>query len=421
MSAQPYFTVIIAAFNAARWIVSTVRSALAQTYRDFEIVVVGDGCTDATGAILESSFGDAIRWKNLDRNHGSQWFPNNEGIRLARGSHIAYLGHDDVWSPRHLDALAELIRAQDPDFAVSGAVCHGPPGSMHYEITGMFDDAAAAHVEFFPPSSFAHKKLVVERIGAWRDPREVRPPVDCEFLLRAASERCTFASTRTLTVHKFAAGHRYLSYRFPSGAEQERMLDRLGSPEGESAVLREIESEIANGADHAPIRYPDFSRYPAGYFFHRIRRTKGLEAPPPVRIDRPLRLPVESFAAGLDWYDLETGPEQKPFRWSGPNPNPRHLVNVRVRGRFALRLHVLGFARRSFADALAIEIDGRQTSFVRDRNPDGTHVLTIGPVSGPVENGLVLGFRLPRCARLSQVDARRAGLALSSVEVIPVT
>ena len=98
---------------------------------------------------MKSNFGDAVRWANLDRNYGCQSWPNNAGISRSSGTHIAYLGHDDVWSPHHLARLAEIIQRADPDFAVSGAVFHPPPGSKYYAITGMFDDPSAAKREFF--------------------------------------------------------------------------------------------------------------------------------------------------------------------------------------------------------------------------------------------------------------------------------
>ena len=417
----PSFSVVIAAFNAAAWIVPTVRSALNQTYREYEVIVIGDGCTDRTGAILLSEFGDAVLWKNLDRNSGGQSFPNNEGIRLARGTHVAYLGHDDIWSPRHLESLASLVRARNPDFAVSGAVYHTPPGSRYYHITGIFDDPATAQRDFFPPSSIAHRREVVDRIGAWRDPNEISAPADCEFLLRAARSQCSFASTGTITVHKFAAGHRYLSYRFPSGAEQERMLERLSAPGGEARVLQEIQDDIAAGADCPPIRHANFDRFGAGVVYHRNRRVKGLERPNLLDVDKPLQLAAERFPAALDWYELEEDPAHGPFRWSGPNPNPRYLLNVRLASAFALRIRILAFADDDLVETMKLDVDEREVPFARARDDTGMYVLNIGPLSGPVENGLVLRFRLPRCARLrDDPRRRRAGLALSSIEVLPV-
>ena len=419
---MPYFSVVIAAFNSASWIVPTVRSALGQTCRDCEIIVIGDGCTDQTGDILASNFGSAIQWKNLDRNSGGQSYPNNEDIRVSRGTHIAYLGHDDIWSPHHLEQLAGVIRSQNPDFAVSGAVYHGPPGSRYYQITGIFDDPGAAEKEFFPPSSFAHRRDVVDRIGFWRDPNELRAPADCEFLLRAAGQGCTFASSKTITVHKFAAGHRYLSYRFPSGLEQERMVERLRAPGGEARLLEEIQKDIADGADNPPIRYPNFDRFPAGDLYRRNRGTKGLEKTPLIHVDEPRRLTVERFPAGLDWYQLEEHPRGGPFRWSGPNPNPRYLLNVRLMSRFLLRIHLLAFADEDLAELLKLDVNDGEVAFVRERKRDGTYILTVAPMGGPVDDGLVLRFRLPHCVRLrDDPQRRRAGLALSGIEVVPVS
>jgi glycosyltransferase involved in cell wall biosynthesis len=419
---SPFFSVVIAAFNSARWIIPTVRSALGQIYRDFEVIVIGDGCTDRTAEILASNFGDAVRWENLERNYGGQSFPNNEGIRLSRGTHIAYLGHDDIWSPHHLERLAEVICAQDPDFAVSGAVFHGPPGSRYYQLSGTFDDPAAAAKEFFPPSSLAHRRNVVERIGGWRDPDQLHAPADCEFLLRAVEHECTFASTGKITVHKFAAGHRYLSYRFPSNVEQLRMLERLSEDREEARVLEEIQRDIADGADNPPIRYADFDRFGAGDLNRKNRRAKGLEKPPPALIDRPRWVSVERFAAGLDWYDLEEHPVLGAFRWSGPNPNARYLLNVRTTGAFRLRIQVLAFADETLIDSLKLDIDEREVTFVRERNAAGAHILSVELISGPVDDGLVLRFRLPHCVRLrNDPRRRRAGLALSGFEVIPLS
>jgi hypothetical protein len=405
----PFFSVVIAAFNAAAWIVPTIRSALNQTYRQYEVIVIGDGCTDRTGAILLSEFGDAVRWKNLDRNCGGQSFPNNEGIRLARGTHVAYLGHDDIWSPRHLESLASVVRASNPDFAVSGAVYHAPPGSRYYHITGIFDDPATARRDFFPPSSIAHRREIVDRIGAWRDPNELSAPADCEFLLRAARSQCSFASTGTITVHKFAAGHRYLSYRFPSGAEQERMLERLSAPGGEARVLEQIREDIAAGADCPPIRHANFDRFGVGVVYRRNRRAKGLERPSPLEVDKPLILAVQRFPAALDWYELEEDPADQPFRWSGPNPNPRYLLNVRLAGAFALRIRILAFADDDLAETMRLDIDEREVPFARACDDTGVHVLSSEPLPGAGRPRAALSpAALRASARRSSAQARRA-------------
>ena len=67
---------------------------------------------------------------------------------------------------------------------------------------------------------------------------KIKPPVDCDLLLRAAHAGLQFASTKKITVHKFAAGHRYLSYLRQTSHEQERMLRRMQKPNFEKYTER---------------------------------------------------------------------------------------------------------------------------------------------------------------------------------------
>jgi hypothetical protein len=130
---------------------------------------------------------------------------------------------------------------------------------------------------------------------------------------------------------------------------------------------------------------------------------------------------VERFAAGLDWYAPEEHPLYGLFRWSGPNPNPLYLLNVRLTGGFQLRIHVIAFADDALAEMLKVDVNDRDVAFVRERNTAGTYTLTVGPVAGAVDDGIVLRFRLPHCVRLpNDPHHRRAGLALSGIEVVPL-
>ncbi|MGZ4986374.1 MAG: glycosyltransferase family 2 protein, partial [Chthoniobacterales bacterium] len=156
----PRFSVIIATYGRSRFIIPTIESALYQRHSPFEVIVVGDGCDDDTEEVIRRKFGRRVRWLNLPEHTGAQSFPNNAGIKAARGSHIAYLGHDDIWSRQHLEMLAKIFRQNEADFAVSGCVYYGPPGAMFYLLTGLFGDADAdaGAREFFPPSSVAHTR-----------------------------------------------------------------------------------------------------------------------------------------------------------------------------------------------------------------------------------------------------------------------
>jgi hypothetical protein len=195
----------------------------------------------------------------------------------------------------------------------------------------------------------------------------------------------------------------------------------LNQDGGEQRLLEEIEKDIAEGADNVPLRYFDFDRFGAGEIFRNIRITKGLEKTTLIPIERRRWLPVDAFPAGLDWYEVEERFLLRRFRWSGPNPNPRYLLNVRVAGSIQLRIRVLAFADVDLAESLKLDVDGNDVAFAYDRNVGGEHILAIDPIPGPIGNGLVLRFRLPHCVRLrSDPRQRRAGLALSGIEVTPL-
>ena len=150
MTSTPFFSVVLTTYGRGEHIRPTIESVLRQTYSDFELIVVGDGCTDATEEVVRSFRSRPVSWYNLEQNSGSQSFPNNLGIKNAVGKWIAYLGHDDIWSPNHLAALRALAQSDNElDFAVSGCISYGPKDSEIYFITGLFDSRPSSVRAFF--------------------------------------------------------------------------------------------------------------------------------------------------------------------------------------------------------------------------------------------------------------------------------
>src|SRR5687767_7950927 len=105
----PRVTVVMATYNWSSVLPYSIASVLEQTFTDFELLVVGDACTDDSAEVVNAIGDPRVRWIDLQPRAGHQSGPNNEGIRQARGEFIAYLGHDDLWLPHHLaSALAAL-------------------------------------------------------------------------------------------------------------------------------------------------------------------------------------------------------------------------------------------------------------------------------------------------------------------------
>lgn len=103
---MPRVSVVIPAYNAQRFIRETLDSVLAQTYRDFEVVVVDDGSKDRTREIV-LSYGDAVRC--ITQANAGPSAARNRGIREARGELIAFADSDDLWLPEKLAEQAPLF------------------------------------------------------------------------------------------------------------------------------------------------------------------------------------------------------------------------------------------------------------------------------------------------------------------------
>jgi glycosyltransferase involved in cell wall biosynthesis len=113
------FSVITAAYQAAATIGAAVESVLQQTYPALEMIVSDDGSTDSTADALEPFKDDVTVVRNPHRGPGAT---RNAALRVASGDFVVILDADDVYEPRRLEALAELIqRRPELDIATTDA------------------------------------------------------------------------------------------------------------------------------------------------------------------------------------------------------------------------------------------------------------------------------------------------------------
>jgi glycosyltransferase involved in cell wall biosynthesis len=115
----PQVTVLMPAYNAAPFLRAALDSILAQTFTDFELIVVDDASTDSTPAILSSYSDPRLRVVRLDRNSGVS-AARNKGISLTKGSYLALMDADDI---SHPERLAKQIAYLDQHPQVAGVGC----------------------------------------------------------------------------------------------------------------------------------------------------------------------------------------------------------------------------------------------------------------------------------------------------------
>lgn len=118
----PKVSVVISTYDRPERLANALESVCAQTYDDFEVVVVDDNSPDRAsvqavyekwGTLLDERKVDFFGYF-LDENTGYQCIPKNRGIERARGDYIAYLDDDNTWRPEH---LAECVKAIEADFS----------------------------------------------------------------------------------------------------------------------------------------------------------------------------------------------------------------------------------------------------------------------------------------------------------------
>lgn len=116
---SPRFSIVIPTYNRAESVLDTLTSCFAQSYTDFEIVVVDDGSSDTTLAVL-----DAVSDPRLivvSQDNAGPAAARNHGMRRASGQYIAFLDSDDSWYPEFLNAVNELLLEQG-DVLVYGQI-----------------------------------------------------------------------------------------------------------------------------------------------------------------------------------------------------------------------------------------------------------------------------------------------------------
>ncbi len=159
-------SIIIPTYNRRDHITTALNSVLAQTYTDYEIIIVDDGSTDDTQQVLNSYQGK-IRYFY----QGNRGIPatRNKGIREAHGNYIAFLDSDDYWLPHKLERQIECFR-ENPDYGMVASRCSSytpdgtfreknRPGKSGWILIDLFK------ANFIRTSSAIIKKACFDKVG----------------------------------------------------------------------------------------------------------------------------------------------------------------------------------------------------------------------------------------------------------------
>jgi hypothetical protein len=226
---------VIATYNRSQVLRYSIESVLLQSFSDWELIVVGDGCTEETEEVVNAFRDPRIRFHNLARRTGEQSGPHNFASTMCRADTIAYLSHDDHWLPDHLRLCYEALHARSADLVMGTAACIGRRASqplrfdqLDIALLGAFADhryAPSASMNVVAPaSSLVVRRSALVRLGGWRLSRDLVVEPSQDLLFRAWRAGLRLYALNEVTLVVVSAGHRPGSYHDPS-SEDARWID----------------------------------------------------------------------------------------------------------------------------------------------------------------------------------------------------
>jgi glycosyltransferase involved in cell wall biosynthesis len=282
----PRISVVTAAYQRAAVLRLALGTLVRQTFTDWEAIVVGDACTDASGEVV-ASFGDPrLRWINLEKNFGEQSRPNNVGVSLSSAPYLAYLNQDDLWFPDHLQTLFETIERTGADLVFSRAAMLQPNGVIY--LSGGASRGRYGWSTNAPASTWLLRRELFDAVGPWKAAKTIYNFPSQDFLFRAHRRGHRLVQTAGPTAVLISSGLRPGSYRNAAPREHLDVLDRMENDAGYREQLRReavsphsLGSRLVDPIVFAlgvhPFSIISFLRDgPRGGYVDRLRATRGL-------------------------------------------------------------------------------------------------------------------------------------------------
>ena len=200
--AEPFVSVIMPAYNAEDFLGESIRSVLAQTYQNWELIVVDDGSIDRTREIALEFAASDPRVRCVSQPNKKVAGAKNTGLKESRGELVAFIGADDLWLSEKLELQVGKLRETGTDILFSDGFVFfdreaGDETMPFSALTGKFSGDEMFDLLLvknrIPDLSVVFRREVADRTGPFNeDPTHYRGCEDFEFWLRAAKNGADF-------------------------------------------------------------------------------------------------------------------------------------------------------------------------------------------------------------------------------------
>ena len=205
----PLVSVVLPVYNGEQYLRDAIDGVLSQSFTDFELIIINDGSTDASGKIASAYPDHRIRYfEHINKGTAAT---RNRGIQLARGKYIAYLDHDDLCLAGRLQKQVDFLNS-NPDVALVGAAAEiwvGSKRSDRYHRHPIDIDIINFEALFdnrFVNSSVMFHRSVVNKLGGYSTDKSRQPPEDYELWSRMIRDHKMVNLPDILTVYREVPG-----------------------------------------------------------------------------------------------------------------------------------------------------------------------------------------------------------------------
>jgi hypothetical protein len=248
---QPVVSVITATYNRSNVLRFAVESVRRQTLSDWEMWIVGDACTDDTADVIREIGDPRVQFFNLPQNCGDQSGPNNEAVLRARGCYLAYLNHDDLWFPDHLETAVRTLNETGADLVWPLIVKMDTQGVF---TSGDLNPERRYEPHLSVPASFwVMRRELAGEVGPWHHHRQCHATPSQDWLFRARVLNKDLRSIPHLTAIALPSGGRPGGYAKREYLENQTVFECI---QGDDRYREKVLIAIAEQASIAQTNPP---------------------------------------------------------------------------------------------------------------------------------------------------------------------
>lgn len=240
----PLVSIITATYNSSHLLKFAIRSVLDSDFQNWEMIVVGDCCTDDTSEVVHEFQDPRITFYNLEKNSGQQAAPNNYGLKKAKGKYLSFLNQDDLFFPDHISRSLEEIECSGADFLIIPGIKilrskreEFEAGKYAVQLNSIHPDGKFSTNVFSVASTWFLKKKTAEKLGQWKMEKDLYVTPSQEWIFRGYLAGIRFHFPSRVGILIILSGERKNSYNQKFSHEHDYFSKRLQDNELKAMLL----------------------------------------------------------------------------------------------------------------------------------------------------------------------------------------